>query len=76
MMKGFVVAVGLVVVWLARRERNPGRWPALVVAQAEGIARDAREALHDGAHAGARAEAAFDDELAAVRADARRWSPR
>ncbi len=75
-MKGLIVAVGLAVAWLTRRERNPARWPALVVAQSEGIARDAREALRDGAHAGARAEAAFSDELAAVRADARRWSPR
>ncbi len=75
-MKGLIVAVGLAVAWLARRERNPARWPALVVAQTEAITQDAREALRDGAHAGARAEAAFSDELAAVRADARRWSPR
>ena len=72
-MKTLVVIVGVAVAWLTRRERNPVRWPALVRDEAEEALRDAREALVDGARAGKRAETAFDDELAAVRADARRW---
>jgi hypothetical protein len=71
--KALVVIVGLAVAWLTRRERNPMRWPALVRDEATDALVDAREALVDGAGAGKRMERAFDDELSAVRADARRW---
>ena len=72
-MKTLVVIVGVAVAWLTRKERNPVRWPVLVRNEAEEALRDAREALVDGARAGKRAEQAFDEELSAVRADARRW---
>ena len=72
-MKTLVVIVVVAVAWLTRRERNPARWPTLVRNEAGEALKDAREALVDGARAGKRAEKAFDDELATVRANARRW---
>lgn len=73
MMKTLIVAVGLLVAWLTRQERNPIRWPAVVRDEAIEVVKDAREAIEDGARAGKRTEAAFDRELAEVRANARRW---
>ena len=73
MMKSLVVAVGLLVAWLTRRDRNPVHWPAVLRDEATSAMRDAREALEAGARAGKRTEPAFDRELAEVRANARRW---
>jgi hypothetical protein len=68
-----VVLATVGVAWLTTRERDPRRWPAFLKQQAHDLARDAREAAVDGARAGARAERAFDDELAAARGAARTW---
>ena len=68
-----VIAIAASVAWLASRERNPVRWPALVRTDFRHLAADAREALVDGARAGARAEQAFDDDLAEARSRARIW---
>ena len=59
--------------WMATRERNPMRWPALLRDDAEGLVRDVREAVVDGARAGVRAESAFDHDLAEARSRARSW---
>jgi uncharacterized membrane protein YccC len=72
-MKTLVAIVGVGVAWLTYRDRNPVRWPRLVRDEATQAAQDVREALVDGARAGRRAEKAFDDDVAAVRAAARRW---
>ena len=72
-MKTLVAIVGVGVAWLTDRDRNPVRWPRLVRDEATQAAQDVREALVDGARAGRRAEKAFDDDVAAVRAAARRW---
>lgn len=61
------------VAWMTRRERNPARWPSLVRDDVEGLVRDAREALVDGARAGLRAEQAFDHDLDEARRRARTW---
>lgn len=72
-MRAITVAVGLLVAWLTRRDRNPARWPVVVRDEAVGMLRDAQEALVDGSRAGKRAERAFDDDLREVRARARTW---
>jgi hypothetical protein len=71
--KALVAIVGVGVAWLTYRDRNPVHWPGLVRHEATQAVQDAREALIDGARAGKRAEKAFDDDVAAVRAAARRW---
>ncbi len=72
-MRALIVAIGLLVAWLTRRDRNPARWPVSARDEAERVLQDAQEALVDGARAGKRAERAFDDELRDVRAEARTW---
>ena len=49
------------------------RWPALLRNDAQGLVRDVREAVEDGARAGVRAETAFDNDLAEARSRARSW---
>lgn len=68
-----MILVAGAVAWMATRERNPMRWPALLRDDAEGLVRDVREAVVDGARAGARAESAFDHDLAEARSRARSW---
>ncbi len=67
------IAVAGAVWWLTTRERNPARWPALLQGDIQRLVGDAREAMVDGAHAGKRAEQAFDDDLAEARSRARTW---
>ena len=67
-----ILAAGAVA-WMATRERNPMRWPALLRNDAQGLVHDVREAIVDGARAGVRAETAFDNDLAEARSRARSW---
>lgn len=68
-----VILVAGAIAWLTVKERNPMRWPDLLRREGRDVARDAREALVDGAQAGVRAEKAFDDDLAEARQRARTW---
>lgn len=68
-----VLLVAGAVAWMTTRERNPARWPSLLRRDARGLARDAREALVDGAQAGLRAERAFDADLDEARRRAHTW---
>ncbi|MSO44419.1 MAG: hypothetical protein EXQ74_03775 [Thermoleophilia bacterium] len=68
-----IVVGAAAVAWLAVRQRNPARWPALVISEAASAVRDAREAMADAARAGVRTEHAFDDDMGTARGDARVW---
>lgn len=70
---GPVLLVAGAVAWMTTRERNPARWPGMIRRDVDGLVRDAREALVDGARAGVRAEQAFDHDLDEARTRARTW---